>query len=79
VAGLVVAVRGKRLAGASIPAALVLAVSTQHVRSRFETPRTQWRRVVPAVGVNSMLLTAYFTGRLAGLAGLRRGRAASVD
>ena len=71
-AGLLVAVRGKRLAGASIPATLVLAASIQHVQSRFETPWTQWRRVAPAVAVNSALLTAYFTGRLAGLAGLRR-------
>lgn len=71
-AGLLVAVRGKRLAGASIPVTLVLVASIQHVQSRFETPWTQWRRVAPAVAVNSALLTAYFTGRLAGLAGLRR-------
>jgi Glycosyl transferase family 2 len=71
-AGLLIALRGKRLAGASIPAALVLAVSSQHVRSRFETPWRQWSRVMPAIAVDSVLLTAYFTGRLAGLAGLCR-------
>jgi GT2 family glycosyltransferase len=72
IAGLFMTLRGKRLAGASIPAAVVLAASTAHVRSRFETPRTQWRRVVPAVAVDGLLLTAYFTGRLTGLAGLWR-------
>jgi hypothetical protein len=30
-------------------------------------PRTQWRRVVPAIAIDSVLLTAYFSGRLAGL------------
>jgi GT2 family glycosyltransferase len=72
VAGLSMALRGKRLVGASIPAALVLAVGTQHVRSRFETPWAQWRRVAPAIAIDSVLLTAYFAGRLAGLAGLWR-------
>jgi hypothetical protein len=71
-AGLFAAQRGKRLAGAAIPAALVLAVSTQHVRSRFETPLTQWQRVGPAIAVDSVLLTAYFAGRLTGLAGMWR-------
>ena len=71
-AGLVMALCGRRLAGVSIPAALVLAVSVGHVRSRFETPWRQWRRVMPAVAVDGLLLTAYFTGRMAGLAGLWR-------
>lgn len=72
VAGLFMALRGKWFAGASIPAALVLAVSTQHVRSRFDIRWTQWRQVVPAIAVDGALLTAYFTGRLAGLAELFR-------
>jgi hypothetical protein len=72
VVGLFTALRGKRFAGASIPAALVLAVSTQHVRSRFETPLTQWKRVVPAIAIDSALLTAYFAGRLTGFAGIWR-------
>ncbi len=72
VVGLFMALRGKRLAGASIPTVLALAVSTQHVRSRFDIRWTQWRQVVPAIAVDGVLLTAYFTGRLAGLAGLFR-------
>lgn len=70
--GLVVGVRGQRLVGAALPVAFVLAASTQHVRSRFETPWSQWPRVGPAIAVDSALLTAYFTGRLAGLAALWR-------
>jgi Glycosyl transferase family 2 len=70
--GLAVAARKHRLAGAAIPAGFVLAASIQHVRSRFETPRAQLRQVVPAVGVDSAMLTAYFAGRLAGLCALRR-------
>ena len=71
-AGLATAARGKRLAGAAIPAAAVLAISAQHVRSRFETPRAQWTRLVPAVAVNSTLITAYLAGRIAGLTVLPR-------
>jgi len=71
-AGLLMALRGRRLADVSIPALLVLAVSVGHVGSRFETPWRQWRRVMPAVAVDGLLLTAYFTGRMTGLAGLRR-------
>ena len=71
-AGLATAARGHRLAGAAIPAAAVLAISAQHVRSRFETPRAQWTRLVPAVAVNSTLITAYLAGRIAGLTVLPR-------
>jgi glycosyltransferase involved in cell wall biosynthesis len=70
--GLVVAARGRRLAGAAIPVGFVLAASVQHVRSRFETPRSQLSSVVPAVGVDSAMLTAYFAGRLTGLTALWR-------
>jgi hypothetical protein len=74
--GLVAAARQHRLAGAAIPAAFVLAASIEHVRSRFETPRSQLSKVVPAVGVDSAMLTAYFAGRLVGLTALwRRPRA----
>jgi GT2 family glycosyltransferase len=63
------AVRARRpLLGAAIPAAFVLAASGQHVRTRFHTPGPDWRRVAPAVAVDAALLTAYFAGRLAGLA-----------
>jgi GT2 family glycosyltransferase len=59
-------------AGALIPATVVLAASTQHVRSRFDTPPSDWPRVIPAIAADSALLTAYFAGRLVGLAALRR-------
>jgi hypothetical protein len=70
--GLFLAARSHRLIGATIPAGFVLAASTQHVRSRFETPRSQWSRVAPAIAVDSALLTAYFAGRLVGLTALWR-------
>lgn len=63
------AVRARHpLLGAAIPAGFVLAASAQHVRTRFHTPGPDWRRVAPAVAVDAALLTAYFAGRLAGLA-----------
>jgi GT2 family glycosyltransferase len=67
-AGLLTARARRPLLGAAIPAGFVLAVSAQHVRSRFHTPRSDWRRVAPAVAVDGAMLTAYFAGRLAGLA-----------
>jgi len=76
-AGLLLWARRRRLAGTALPAALVVAAGTQHVRSRFETPWSQWNRVVPAIAVDSAMLTAYFAGRLAGLAALWRRRAAT--
>jgi len=72
IAGLATAARGRRLAGAAIPAAILVAISAQHVRSRFEMPADQWIRAVPAVAVDSMLITAYFAGRIAGLTVLHR-------
>ena len=74
-AGLLLWARRRPLAGAALPAALVVAAGTQHVRSRFETSWSQWNRVVPAIAVDSAMLTAYFTGQLAGLAVLWRRRA----
>ena len=63
------AIRARRpLLGVAIPAGFVLAASGQHVRTRFHTPGPDWRRVAPAVAVDAALLTAYFAGRLAGLA-----------
>jgi glycosyltransferase involved in cell wall biosynthesis len=70
--GLLTAVYQHRLIGAAIPVSFVLAASIQHVRSRFETPRSQWPRVVPAIAVDSAMLTAYFAGRLVGLSALWR-------
>jgi hypothetical protein len=70
--GTFLAIREHRIIGAALPVGFVLAASFQHVRSRFETPRSQWSRVAPAVAVDSAMLTAYFAGRLAGLTALRR-------
>jgi glycosyltransferase involved in cell wall biosynthesis len=67
--GLYLALREKRiLIGAAIPTGFVLASSIQHLRSRFETPRSHWATTVaPAVLIDSAMLTAYFAGRIAGL------------
>lgn len=79
VLGLSLAMRKHRLVGAALPAGFVLAASVQHVRSRFETPRSHWPRLAPAVATDSALLTAYFAGRLAGLTALwRRPRSEPV-
>lgn len=71
--GLFLAAHEHPLVGAAIPSGFVLAAAGQHVRTRFETPRSHWLKVAPAVAVDSALLIAYFTGRLVGLtAPLRR-------
>jgi glycosyltransferase involved in cell wall biosynthesis len=77
--GLLVVVPGRRLVGAAIPMGFVIVAAVQHVRSRFETPRSHWRRVVPAVAVDSAMLTAYFTGRLIGLSELFRASSLSSE
>jgi len=69
--GVALARRRRRLLGTAVPTAFVLASGLQHVRSRFETPAALWPRVTLAVAVDSAHLTAYFAGRLAGLAELR--------
>jgi GT2 family glycosyltransferase len=71
-AGIVVAVSISPLSGAVIPVALHFAISTQHVRSRFEIPLARWRRVSAAITIDGALLLAYFAGRLAGLSWLFR-------
>jgi glycosyltransferase involved in cell wall biosynthesis len=76
--GTFLAVRKHRFVGAAIPVGFVLAASAQHVRSRFETPRSHWRRLAPAVAVDSAMLTAYFAGRLVGLSTLWRRRDLAV-
>jgi Glycosyl transferase family 2 len=65
-AGIAVAVVASPL-GLLIPAALLLAISAQHVRSRFETPLRRWPSVLAATAIDSSLLLAYFTGRVLGL------------
>lgn len=69
--GAYLVLRRRPLLGAAVPAGFVLTASIQHVRTRFQTPRSHWPRLVPAVAVDSALLVAYFSGRLAGLAALR--------
>jgi Glycosyl transferase family 2 len=64
--------------GLLIPAALLLAITAQHVRSRFETPLRRWRSVAAAIAVDSALLLAYFTGRVVGLTWLVRKRPRSL-
>jgi glycosyltransferase involved in cell wall biosynthesis len=51
--GLFLALREHRLIGPAIPVGFVLAASAQHVRSRFETPRSDWAKVARAVGVSA--------------------------
>lgn len=65
-AGIAVAVTVSLL-GLLIPLALLVAISVQHVRSRFNTPARRWRSVTAAVTIDSALLLAYFAGRVAGL------------
>ncbi|MGP7996199.1 MAG: glycosyltransferase family 2 protein [Streptosporangiaceae bacterium] len=76
-AGLAAAATRRPLLGAAIPASFVLAASTQHVRTRFETPRPDWLKVAPAVAVDGAMLSAYFAGRLAGLGAAVRRAAGS--
>jgi hypothetical protein len=56
----------------ALPVLLLAAIGAQHVRSRFEAPAAQWRSVAAAIGIDSALLLAYFTGRVVGLAWLFR-------
>jgi GT2 family glycosyltransferase len=60
------------LPGVLIPLVILLAVSVQHVRSRFETPMRRLPAVVLAIGLDGAHLLAYFAGRVAGLAWLLR-------
>jgi hypothetical protein len=74
--GLIVGRRGHPFTGAAIPVGFVLAASVQHLRSRFQIPRSRALRAAPAVAIDSAMLTAYFAGRIAGLNALWRRRAA---
>jgi GT2 family glycosyltransferase len=65
--GLFLAANKHPLVGSAIPSGFILATGVQHVRTRFETPPSHWLKVAPAAAVDSALLMAYFTGRLAGL------------
>jgi glycosyltransferase involved in cell wall biosynthesis len=62
------------LLGVAIPILFILAASVQHVRSRFYLSKSRWAAALAAVVTNSLLLTAYFAGRVVGLTLLlRRG------
>lgn len=66
--------QGRVLLGVAIPILFILAASAQHMRSRFYLSKSHWASALAAVSANSVLLTAYFAGRLVGLALLlRRG------
>jgi glycosyltransferase involved in cell wall biosynthesis len=52
----------------ALPVGFVLAASSQHVRTRFETPPNRWHRILCAVAVDAIFLTTYFAGRVVGLA-----------
>jgi Glycosyl transferase family 2 len=67
------------LPGVAIPLAVLLAVSAQHVRSRFETPLKRWPALTIAIGLDGAHLLAYFAGRVAGLAWLMRRRQVAGD
>jgi Glycosyl transferase family 2 len=62
------------LLGAAIPVLVLLAVSVQHVRSRFQTPLTQLPALGFAITLDSVHLLAYFAGRVVGLCWLLRRR-----
>jgi glycosyltransferase involved in cell wall biosynthesis len=70
--GSLLAARRHRLMGTAVPASFILAASIQHLRSRFETPKSCLPQFAPAVMAHSAMLTAYFAGRIAGLTTLWR-------
>jgi len=58
--------------GWALPIVVLLAASTQHVRTRFETPAVRLPNVCFAIVLDSAHLLAYFIGRVAGLSWLVR-------
>jgi hypothetical protein len=70
VAGVLTGVLVSPVAGLMIPLAVLLVVSVQHVRSRFEAPLRRLPSVTLAIGLDGAHLLAYFAGRVAGLAWL---------
>lgn len=60
--------------GLLLPIAVIGIAAVAHVRSRFHTPPAQWGTAALAIGADSAMLTAYFAGRLAGLATSLWGR-----
>jgi hypothetical protein len=78
VAGVLVAVLISSLPGVVLPLAVLLAVSVQHVQSRFETPMRRLPAVALAIVLDGAHLLAYFAGRVVGLAWLLRHRPPSA-
>jgi glycosyltransferase involved in cell wall biosynthesis len=68
--GLYMAVRGRKIVGTVFPTGFILTASVQHVRSRFETPRSHWYKVVLAVATDCAMLSAYSAGRVVGIRAL---------
>lgn len=52
--------------GFVVPLAGITGTAFMHLRSKFELPLGQIASVLGALGVNSILITCYFAGRLAG-------------
>jgi glycosyltransferase involved in cell wall biosynthesis len=75
VAGVLVAAVAGLIPGVVIPLAFLLAVSVQHVRSRFETPLSRLHVVALAIVLDAAHLLAYFAGRVVGLTWLLDRRA----
>jgi hypothetical protein len=79
VAGGLVAALADPFLGIVIPLAVLLTVTAQHVRSRFETPPRRLPAVTLAVVLDGAHLLAYFAGRVVGLAWLVRHRRPSGE
>ena len=85
VIGLLLVLVGQSQIAVGPPTALTLATSAAHLRSRFELRQSKWHVIARAVAVDSLLLLAYFCGRLVGLSLLwrtlqpRRGAAEVTD
>jgi Glycosyl transferase family 2 len=67
VVGLLLAFVAQPLLAFGPPAALTIAAGARHVSSRFELARSPWHVAVQAIAADSVLLLAYFCGRMAGL------------
>jgi glycosyltransferase involved in cell wall biosynthesis len=72
--GIFVVAQGNVPLGVAIPILFILAASVQHVRSRFYLSKSHWTTAIAAVSANSLLLAAYFAGRLVGIPILLRRR-----
>jgi glycosyltransferase involved in cell wall biosynthesis len=67
VVGIAVVALTRSPAGLAVPLCFVVAAGLQHVRTRFKIGLADMPRALPAVAVDTLLLTAYFAGRLVGV------------